>query len=395
MGTLARVPAWCPYSDRKQQIHRGFAGRMLSRSLASTPHIDPNRLDWVPISFEHLKVIYDEEVTNSGAEVRFDTLVVDVVSDEEGLMSGLVVADKAGLHLIRGAVFIDCTGDADLVARCDVDIHMGDDQGGELMPSTMCFTLANCQKTGDDRSLDLINPRGDRPSVIHEIRQDPLFKEIPDDHICVALTGPGCMSFNAGHIYDIDNTQPESVSRGVMQGRRLAQLYRDGLAKYLPEIFGEAVLINTGSLLGVRETRRIIADYELTIKDYLDRRSFEDDICRNAYFIDIHLYSEEVEDDKPWEERVHGRFEKYQPGESHGIPYRSLCPKALKNVLVAGRCIGTDRAVNASVRVMPVCLSTGEAAGVAASMAIASQDIHQINVQQLRTELISRGVYLS
>ena len=97
MGTAGLVPAWCPFSDREQQIHRGFADRILRRSLATTPHIDPTAVDWVPISAEALKVIYDDELSRAGVEIRFDSLLVDVVV-EERRVAGLVVADKTGLR---------------------------------------------------------------------------------------------------------------------------------------------------------------------------------------------------------------------------------------------------------------------------------------------------------
>jgi len=397
MGTIARVPAWTPFSDKQQQIHQGFAGRMLKLSLESTPHIPQEKLDWVPISFEHLKVIYDEQVSQSGAKVRFDTLLVDVFVDDSGQVTGLVVADKTGLSVVKAPLFIDCTGDADLVARSGVPIHFSDDQGGELMPATMCFTLANVKglEVGKHWPSLKADPSG-KPSVIKRICEDERFAEIPDQHICMASTGPGCVSFNAGHIYDVDNTNPESISEAMAKGRKLASVYREALAAYLPQHFGESVLISTGAYLGVRETRRIYADYELTAADYLDRRSFEDEICRNAYFIDIHLYSDESGKSEDWEARVHSRVEKYRPGESHGVPYRSLCPKDLTNVLVAGRSIGADRTVNASIRVMPVCLCTGEAAGAAAALLTrdGTCNVHQVDPHQLRRVLKKRGVYL-
>jgi len=400
MGTVGLVPAWCPFSDREQQIHRGFADRILRRSLASTPHVDPAEVDWVPISAEALKVIYDDELGRAGVAVRFDTLLVDVKVDAEGAVQALVIADKSGLHLVQAGVYIDATGDADLVARSGVATHQGDDAGGELMPASLCFVLANVEGFGREPHPALAIRREDAAGrqLITRIRQDPRFGMIPDDHICCSWIGPGCLGFNAGHVFHVDNTDPANVSAAIMQGRRLAQVYRDGLATYIPEHFGDAVLVNTGSLLGVRETRRIIADYELTLDDYLARRSFPDEIARNAYFVDRHLLSDELAscDADNWEDLVHGRHPKYAPGESHGIPYRCLCPQALRNVLVAGRCIGTDRTVNGSVRVMPVCLSTGEAAGCAAALAIDTGcDPRALDPSRLRRVLRERGVFFA
>src|SRR5690606_36398277 len=142
---------------------------------------------------------------------------------------------------------------------------------------------------------------------------------------------------------------------------------------------GNAYLVLTGSLMGVRETRRVTGDYVLTMEDYMHRRSFEDEICRNSYYIDVH---KKVEETAKTFEQVRERVEKntfrYGPGESHGIPYRCLTPQGLKNVLVAGRCISTEQIVQGSVRVMPTCLAMGEGAGVAAALAAdtGSPDVH-------------------
>lgn len=394
MGTSALVPAWCPYSDKVRQIHQGFAARVLTESKKGTPHVAEESLDWVPIAAEHLKRVYDRFTSEAGVNVRFDTVLVDVVSDGNGGVEALITADKKGLRAITAKVFVDATGDADLVFRAGVPIHHGDDAGGELMPATMCFTLANVHGF-EGRQLPGVKSKGaDGRSLIQQILAEGKYPEIPDEHICMAWAGPGCVGFNAGHLYGVDNTDADSVSRAISKGRRMAKAYRDALAEYCPKWFGDSFLVTTGALLGVRETRRIRADYEVTIEDYLARRSFPDEICRNSYFIDIHLMKEEAQSGD-WEKKVHNRFEQYQPGESHGIPYRALCPKDLRNVLVAGRCIGTDRTVNGSVRIMPVCLNTGEAAGVAAARAATQEgDVHSVDTQWLRGQVTARGGYI-
>jgi len=395
MGTSALVPAWCPFSDKIRQINAGLGERMLKASKTGTPHIAQERLDWVPIAAEHLKRVYDEVVEQAGAKVRFDTLLVDVQTNGAGEIEAVITADKRGLRAVSARVYVDATGDADLVHRTGVSMHVGDNRGGELMPATMCFTLANCGIDKDTPMWRMKEPAEDGgPSLIQRIVRDGKYPDIPDEHIAVAMVGPGCVGFNAGHVYHVDNTDPESVSAGIIKGRRMAAAYREALAEYKPEWFGEAFLVSTGALLGVRETRRIIADYELTIEDYIARRTFPDEICRNAYFIDIHL-SSEIARKGDWEKRLNRNAMRYEPGESHGIPYGSLCPKELHNVLVAGRCIGTDRTVNGSVRVMPVCLNTGEAAGLAAAMAARDGGgIRGVDVARLRESIRARGGYL-
>jgi hypothetical protein len=175
----------------------------------------------------------------------------------------------------------------------------------------------------------------------------------------------------------------------------MAQQYRDALAEFLPAAFGNAFLVTSGSLMGVRETRRVMGDYVLTLDDYVKRRSFEDEVCRNSYFIDVHWAAEEAATDPKryadWDRKsLH-----YQAGESHGIPYRCLTPKGLTNVLTAGRAISCEKIVQGSVRVMPVCLAMGEAAGVAAALTAKAvkPDVHAIDTATLRRTLRQRGAY--
>ncbi|MBC8002241.1 MAG: FAD-dependent oxidoreductase, partial [Opitutaceae bacterium] len=139
---------------------------------------------------------------------------------------------------------------------------------------------------------------------------------------------------------------------------------------------------------------RIIGDYVLCAEDYIARRSFDDEICRNSYFIDLHLTKDEAR--TKGELEMAERFNRYGKGESHGIPYRCLTPRDLKNVLVAGRSISCDRSVQGSVRVMPVCLAMGEAAGMAAAHAlrVPGVNVHEVDTNELRRRLRDEGAYL-
>ena len=183
-----------------------------------------------------------------------------------------------------------------------------------------------------------------------------------------------------------------------MSSRQAAQ-YRAAFAEFHPA-FASSFLAATGALLDVRETRRIVGEYVLTIEDYLARRSFPDEICRNAYNIDVHAKPapgappgpDQIEKIK---ERLHKQIKQLARGENYGVPYRCLTPKGLRNVLMAGRCISTDRAVNGSVRIMACCLTTGEAAGTAAAMAAAGAgDVRAVDTAALRATLQARGAYL-
>jgi len=390
-GTIALVPAWCPFSDKEKIIYRGLAEKVFEAAKKGMAHVPEQELDWVPIDAEKLKRVYDDLVTEAGVQVLFQTFLAAVETDGDGNVSALLTSNKKGLSALKAKVYVDCSGDADLAAWAGAEFHKGDELG-QMQPGTHCFILSNVDEYAYKNGPDL--GWWDTNSPIHAILASGKYPEIPDKHMCHNIVGPGTVGFNAGHVWDVDNTDPATVSRAIMKGRKLALAYRNALAEFHPAAFGNCFLVATGSVLGIRETRRIVGDYVLGAEDYIDRRSFPDEICRNSYFIDLHLTKDEAKSKGELEMAM--RFNRYEKGESHGIPYRCLTPRGLKNVLVAGRSISCDRQVQGSVRVMPVCLAMGEAAGMAAAHAVKlpSVDVHAVDIARLRRRLREEGAYL-
>ena len=393
-GTGALVPAWCPFSDKEKIIYRGLAETVFNRCKKGQPHVKADALDWVAIDPERLKRVYDELVTEAGATILFHTALASVERDENGEVSTIIVNNKRGLSALKAKNYVDCSGDADLCAWAGADFEKGD-KSGKMMPATLCFTLANVDEYAYKNIY--FNLAAEWPdSPIYKILASGKFPLILDSHINNKHIGPGLVGFNAGHVWDVDNTDPASVSKALVLGRKIAAQFRDALAEYCPEAFANSFLIMTGSVMGIRETRRIVGDYSITFNDYIERRSFEDEICRNSYFIDIHSAREEAAKNFAQLEKLDTKSFRYGKGESHGIPYRSLIPKGLRNVLVAGRSVSCDRIVQGSVRVMPVCLAMGEAAGMAAAHAATkySGDVRAVDVPHLRARLKEEGGYL-
>jgi len=393
MGTSGLVPAWCPFSNGKEIIYRGLAEKVFNQCKAGMPHVSKNALDWVPIDPELLKRIYDDLVTEAGATILFNSAVCTVDMDGDQLAT-LIVSNKAGLTAYKAKVYIDCTGDADLAAWAGADFHKGDPVTHELAPVTHCFILTNVDEYGYNTG-----PRfqaGNKKSPVYDILASGKFPHIKDVHSCNNMIGPGTVGFNSGHVWDVDNTNPESISKGLIEGRKIAKDFQQALAEYMPKAFANAFLVATGSLIGARETRRIVGDYVLVADDYIARRSFPDEIGRNSYYMDIHYSVEEAKLALAGKLDDAARCKHMAPGESHGIPYRCLTPKGIRNLLVAGRAVSCDRSVQGSVRVMPVCLVMGEAAGVAAAQAVRDNagDVHAIDTQALRAKLKEYGAYL-
>jgi hypothetical protein len=394
MGTSGLVPAWCPFSDKEKIIYRGLAEKVFNTVKAGMPHVRPEAMDWVPIDPELLKRTYDDLVLENGAQLLFQTVLSGVVKAEDGAVTALLLSNKAGLAAYRAGVYIDCTGDADLCAWAGAEFQQGDERGQNLMPATHCFILSNVDDYAYAHGSNLHGGNPDSP--IYSILRSGKYPLIPDAHTCQNTIGPGTVGFNTGHLFEVDSTDPLSLSRAYVAGRKLAAQYREALAETVPAAFGNAFLVSTASLMGIRESRRVVGDYVLTLADYVARRCFPDEICRNSYYIDVHNKTKEAfrdpEANKVFEERgLH-----YGPGESHGIPYRCLTPKGLRNVLVAGRSISCEQEVQASVRVMPTCLAMGEAAGLAAAQAAdaPAPDVHRVDPALLRGALRQRGAYL-
>jgi len=393
MGTAGLVPAWCPFSDGEKMIYRGLAQRVFEATKARMPHVAPDALNWVPIDPEALKVVYDELVAEAGVTVRFFTSLVGVECQEPGAAATLIVGSKAGLTAFRAAVYVDATGDGDLAAWAGAEFEKGG-PGGTLQPATHCFQLGGVHEYHYRHGPVLHGHNQQSP--IYDVLESGRYPLIPDAHMCNNLVAPSTVGFNAGHVWDVDNTDPASVSRAMVEGRRTAAAFRDALAEFHPTAFAGSFVAATAPLMGIRETRRIIGDYCLTVEDYKARRSFPDEICRNAYFIDVHHRADQARTFKPRDTEHEHRTMRYGPGESHGVPYRCLTPRGLRNVLVAGRCISSDRATNGSVRVMPVCLATGEAAGMAAAVAGEKHqgDVHAVDADHLRKRLRDEGAWL-
>jgi len=395
MGTAGLVPAWCPFSDGERIIYRGLAEKVFLASKQGVPHEPADRLDWVSIHAEQLKRVYDELVCEAGVGVLFHTTVAAVEMSDAADVGTLLAANKGGLTAIRAHVYVDATGDGDIAAWAGAPWEKGDEKTGSTQPASFCFQLSNVN--GYHYLAGPTVHSGSPDSPMWPILRSGKHPLIRDEHICPSLVGPGAVGFNAGHLWGVDPADPRGLSDAIMLGRKIADQIRAALAEHHPKAFSGAYLATTATLMGIRETRRITGDYVLTLDDYLARRGFDDEIARNCYFIDIHTAEDEIETVKKiGRPLVTERFPRYEKGESHGIPYRCLTPRGLRNVLAAGRCISSDHIVQGSIRVMPVCLATGEAAGLAAAMAArcAEADVHAIDTNQLRRRLREHGAYL-
>lgn len=378
LGTSGMVPAWCPFTDGEKIIYRGLAEKIFLESKKGVPHEPADLYDWATINPEYLIGVYDRMVAQSGADILFFSRVAAVEMASDDKVDAVIVANKDGLTAYRPKILIDATGDGDICAWAGAEYLKGDSDG-VLQKSTLCFSVANIDTKAYREGPELHSGHNPDSASARASRTGrfPLL----DTHCCHNLVGPGVVQFNANHIEIKDTTDPRQLSDAMRLGRQVADQHLEMLKEFRPDVFRDAFIVKTAIIPGIRDSRRIVGDYLFTGDDWRARRTFDDEIGRNCYFIDIH---------KSGVPEVH-----YGRGESHGIPYRVLTPKGLRNVLVAGRCISTDEEAYGSLRVMPPCLVTGEAAGVAARLASlsSSRDVHSVDVSDLRSRLKARGQY--
>jgi len=392
MGTAGLVPAFMEFGDGVNFLAAGVGGDVLDRlhhaggAFGYRP--EAHRGGCVNIDAEVLKRVYDTLLREAGVMFSFQTSMIDV-QKEGARVEAVICAAKSGVFAVRAKTYIDCTGDGDLCAWAGAPFERGD-AAGLMQPGTLCshWTGVDWERVvregqgieGDGKLID----RGIEAGIF----------TIPDRSLPgMWPVGPTMGSGNIGHLFGVDGTDERSVTDALIWGRKLVTEYERYYRKFLPG-FENIKLAGTGSLLGLRESRRIMGDYLLTIDDYLRRAVFEDEIGRYAYTIDIHA---STPSDKA-EPLSHAPFHtmRYAKGESYGIPYRTLVPRDLQNVLMAGRCVSTDRMVYGSIRVMPGCLITGQAAGVAAAIAASEHhgDTRQVAATELQRRLLGMGAYL-
>lgn len=406
MATDAHIPAFCTFTDGKALEVGGVGLEILQAMKARmwrSPFYDakPGRdfaYDWVPIDTEALKAVLDELVQQSGCALALHTTMAGVCRAGR-TVTGLRLATPAGICTVRAAQFIDCTGNALLAHGAGAECLCGD-ENGRVQAATLCFQIANFDT---ERFLAYAMAEGEtvtKEGPENGNLQKASARAIADGkfpagetHVAgIALTTPGTATLNFGHVFDFDPFTAEGMTRAELEARRALPELLAFLREYLPGA-ENAVLIGSGPSIGIREGRRIAADYMLCRADYDRRADFDDAIGYYSYPIDLHA-ARQAEGAMSG----HGDYEssRYAPGERYGIPYRSLIVRDLDNVLAAGRIIGTDRAVQASARVMPACFLTGQAAGTAAALcANEHTDLRKLNIEQLKQALRDAGAILS
>ncbi len=370
---------------------------------------------------EIVKVVAEEACREAGVDIWFQSLVTRPVI-EQGKITGVVVENKSGAHLIKAKMVVDATGDADVAARSGVSFELGG-PNGELQPVTLTFIMGGVDlgksiaylkqnpeelHSGDikiweelyqeNKPLNLNGfykliskafQQGDYPMAMGAKNPIPIFvissvfrwgQIVPDQTFQIVDMA-----------YNVDTTNGKQVSAALANTRKQALLLAGFMRKYIPG-YENAYLLQTAPQLGIRESRRIIGEYQLTGDDVVNGRDFEDGIARCGRAMNVHS----SDGGKVGEPQGGRKWTEIKDAKTYAIPYRCLLPKSgPDNLLVAGRAIAVDRDALGSVRGQPTCMATGEAAGTAAALAVQSgASARTLDRGRLREQLVKQDVII-
>ena len=347
---------------------------------------------------EGFKLVADTLVEEAGIRGMLHRTFVAPIMDGDAV-TGIITESKAGREAIRALRVIDASGDADVAYRAGVPTFHTPRE--EMMAASVMFHLSGVDKKAfiegvraDPQSYKdwagggewNIETGGKEDDMFSPFLKRPFEQAIKDGLIPSTLTTlagtwgaiheTGELTYmNLVHMDGIDGTDPDDLTRGEMEGRRQVMHAIEALRRYTPGCSG-ARLRNFGMTLGIRDTRKIDAVYNMTERDVRDQGRFADSIGIYPEFID-----------------GYGILILPTTGRYFQIPYRNLLPKGVRNLLVAGRSSGGDRVSHASTRNMSCCAVLGQGAGIAAALSLRSgTDLGDVDIYAIRKELDAQGV---
>lgn len=383
VATASLVNVWHSLQDRsgKQQIIGGLTTEVIER-LQSRDAVTSRAAErGYALNTEVLKLELDRLVVEAGIRPFLHTMFVAPIA-AEGRMTAAIVEDKSGRRAIRARQFIDATGDADVVARMGLEVY----RRQHIQPPTMCCIL---------RGLGGIE-KAHRGFNIHQVIFDEKYEQalprgfawsarVPADCGCPDEAGvPGADDHRmlAGtRVFGADCSDADQLTQAELEGRRQV----DAICQLLRAHFlgGRGVpLVLLPAKIGIRETRHVRALHQLTADELLTGKRFSDAIANGTYPVDVHNAS-----------GPGVKFRDLAEGTMfYQIPYASLVPRGAKNVLIAGRSIDADEEAFGAVRVMVNCNQMGQAAGVAAWLALDSgTTVDAVDTGRLRAALKRQG----
>lgn len=390
MGTAAGVTNFCGLHANVhgeiRQVVNGVADQLLRRMRALGGLNEPHVLFGGKIAAQAydnaaFKVAADGLVTDSGAQLLFHARACGVIMRSPSEIEALLIETKSGRRAVVGKIYIDCSGDGDLAAQAGAPFEKGTDGHSMLYPSTM-FRVNGVDPA---RAGDAWNHFGrwmeeaERSGRIFP-RKTPIIR--PQKNPMEWRANVTQLANPDGS--PVDCTDAKQLSWAEVEGRRQIVDFFQFLRESAPG-FEKAYILEIAPQVGVRETRRVLGEYQLTEDDVLTCASFADTVGVNGWMVEAHVSGDVV---FKWQDIPHCR------GFNH-LPYRMIVPQRLDNLLVAGRCASMTHMGQSAARVSGACFVMGQAAGTAAALSLTDQVAPRLlEVAKLQQSLEKAGAYL-
>jgi hypothetical protein len=352
-----------------------------------------------PFDAEGLKLILEKMVLEAGAEPLYHTVYTgcDV---KDGAISKVKLYSKNGFFDASASVYIDASADADLAVHAGVPTIFGREEDNLAQPMTMNMKVYGVDrekliKFVQDHRDDMlptipfdrlgIIPRTGLQggySVMRKAKDDGRFHVDREHFLCFETNNPGEFIVNMSRIMKKSAIDAFDLTAAEIEGRKQCFEILAVLRHDIPG-FENCKLLSIGPNIGVRESRKINGVYKLTVEDLLSNTMFDDGVAMAGYPIDIH----------PVDGKKVRRVE-FKKGSWYSFPYRSMITNEIKNLIVTGRCVSVTHEALGAIRVTPMVMALGQAAGTAAALACKDGDVKSVNIKVLRETLIKDGAFL-
>ena len=372
-ATAILVNPFMTYFAGDRQIIHGVLQEIIEGLEKMDAYGNP-RTHWA-FDAEAIKIVSERLCLDSGVDLLYHSFLTGCAVENDKI-TAIHVATKDGLKDFTAKMFVDSTGDGDLAFFAGAPTEKGRKQDGLAQPMTLNFRMA-------DVDIENMPTRAEMTAAYVAAKARGDIQCPREDILIFFATQPNVVHFNQTRVIRHDATDPVSYTRAEVEGRRQAWQISRWLIAEIPG-FENAYLQQTAPQLGVRESRRVMGQYVLTDEDLLSARKFSDVIGCGSYPVDIH---------NPDGEGTVLRHLKR--GEWYDIPYRSLVPLGIDNLLIGGRCISSTHEAHSAIRVMPIVFGIGQAAGVAAGQCakvnVAPKDA---DIAAIQRELVRQGATL-